>query len=97
VHAHIVASQELGHQDEKLCLIIVEDARVRTLELPGLSHTLREMTEAALNGYALHRRLDKFISANLVCSSATKWSSFHSWQKAAKFHFRDLWTGKLTK
>jgi serine/threonine protein kinase len=85
VHAHIAASLHIGHQDEKLCLL-VEDARVCTLKLPGLSHTLREMTEAALNAYALHRRLDKFIIADSLCSTETEWSSFYNWKKAGELN-----------
>jgi ankyrin repeat protein/serine/threonine protein kinase len=81
VHAHIVTSQQIGHQDEKLCLL-VEDARVCTLKLSGLSHTLQEMTEATLHGYALHRRLDKLVSANSLCETETEWSSFCNWKKA---------------
>jgi hypothetical protein len=82
VHEHIVASQQIGSGDEKLCLI-VNDAGVRTLELPDLEHTLREMTEATLHAYSLHRRFDRLVSAHSQCPSETELSIFQNWKTVA--------------
>ncbi|OWY97621.1 Serine/threonine protein kinase [Phytophthora megakarya] len=62
---------------------IFERARVSTQKLEQCPNTLTGFTEMAMNGYVLHRELDKVIDANFWCVNATE-GELHDWKSKCK-------------
>lgn len=71
VYALVANKKDFSRHDDLRSL--VEAAHNRTKKLQRVDETLGELTEATLHGYALHRRLNKFISAHFL--NAADWPS----------------------